>query len=109
MEDLGELFLIKVIHDLPKPLNHLMRRIVRRFILSIVKPILKIDEGDSVEKHFHFMGLKDRNPVDWEDFFDTSFDVGEGSRYFYLSVHFDAKVDIKAFISIGDFFVFVAL
>ena len=61
----------------------------------MVKPILEIDEGHAVEKHFHFIWLKDRDPFCWKHSLNACSDMLKGSSHLNLSVHLNAQVNVE--------------
>lgn len=51
LEQPGQLFLVKGLHDFPEPFDDLMVGVVLALVVGVELPILDIDVGHSIQQH----------------------------------------------------------
>lgn len=58
MKKIGKFLLIKRLQLAPKPINNRVFGSENSFVLSIIPPIFNVNVRDSIQEHFHLIGLK---------------------------------------------------
>lgn len=89
MQNFPQLLLVEVIHDLPEPLDYLVVAIVGFLIFRILKPVVDIDEGHSVQDHFELIWLEYLQQSTIEHSIDSPYYLLERS----LNMHFSMNIN----------------
>lgn len=87
MQNPPQLFLIKFIHNLPKPFYHLMFPIIRFLILRILMPIMYINKRYPIHQHLQLVRLKYLQQLTIKNLSNTLNNLLNRFKYMYLSMY----------------------
>lgn len=100
MKNPCKLFLVELLHRLPKPFYDIVAVVIWSFIFCVIEPVLQFNKRNSVKKHFKFIRLQNWKPFARENFLYPCFNVSERSLDFHRSMEVHTQFKIQKFVRI---------
>jgi hypothetical protein len=90
LEEVGELILIEGFDDAPEPLDDLVVGVVLSLVIGVGVPVLIVDVGHSVDKHFQLVWFENSQHVHGDDLVESLAEVADRPLHFLLADGLDA-------------------